>query len=126
MSKRKSEQLNEIDNEMHTLKRRREDTVKLPKIFDGSYYEVVEHDKDNKSISAKCMKCIKSKVIRGQSSSTGNFYQHYMRTHPDEHKAMKEYCDEKLDKKVERKAISSKVQSILPFSTGSVDPSKVI
>lgn len=116
--------LNQDLDDHPALKKRREEKNNLPKIFDGTYYEVVEHDTNTKGIAAKCKKCIKEKIIRGQSTSTGNFYQHFYRTHVDEHKVMKEYCDERPGK-LEKKAISSKMQTILPFATGSIDPLKV-
>lgn len=66
------------------------------------------------------------KIIRGQSSSTGNFYQHYFRTHTDEYPKLKDYCDERIEKKMQKKEISSKKQAILSFATCELDPHKVI
>lgn len=128
MAKRTCDQLisNEDDSGIPALKKRREEATKLPKIFDGTYFTVVDHDKETKSISAKCMNCIKEKIVRGQSSSTGNFYQHFLRTHAEEHIKMKEYCDERTNKNLAKRANSSKTQTILPFSTDLLDQQKVI
>lgn len=126
MAKRTIDQLipNEDVDDIPALKKRREERNNLPKIFDGTYYEVVEHDINTKTIAAKCKKCIKDKIIRGQSSSTGNFYQHFLRTHFDDHKDMKEYCDERTGKTAKR-TISSKMQTMLSFN-GSLDSLKVM
>lgn len=119
---------NKKDNDDHSASGKRlEEADKLPTIFDGTYYKVISHDKENKSISAKCMKCIKEKIIRGQSTSTGNFYQHFWRSHREDHKIMKEYCD---GKKTEKNVMSSNVQaqSVLQWvkSNGPLDTNRVI
>lgn len=127
MAKRTSERMiHDVDNDNPLSKKRCEDSKKLPKIFDGVYYEVIEHDNETKSISARCKKCIKEKIIRGKSTSTGNFYQHFSRTHVVDHGAMKEYCDERNEKKIDKKAGSPGIQTILPFATGLLDPAKVL
>lgn len=98
-------------------------TIKLPKAFDGTYFEVVEYDKITKNITAKCVSCkLKDKSIRGKSTSTGNFYKHYQLTHPDDHAAMRTYCDERIDRKVVR--VKRANQSVLPF-VGALDQTKV-
>lgn len=127
MAKRSRERMiHDVDNENPLSKKRCEDSKKLPKIFDGIYYEVIEHDDETKNISARCKKCLKEKIIRGKSTSTGNFYQHFSRTHIDDHKTMKEYCDERNEKKIDKKAVSSGIQTILPFATVFLDPAKVM
>lgn len=114
----------EDDSDSPISKKGREESSTLAKIFDGTYFTVIEHDNDTRYISAKCMKCIKEKIIRGQSSSTGNFYQHYIRVHTDNYVAMKEYCDERASRKKEKR-ISITKQTVLHFSMGSIDPLKV-
>lgn len=115
----------EVEDATHQTKKIREEKNKLAQIFDGTYFEVVEHDKNTKNISARCMKCgIKEKIIRGQSTSTGNFYQHILRTHPDEYMAMKDKFNEIAEKKLTKKTVPLKTQSILSFA-GLLDAKKV-
>lgn len=125
MGKRPNEQMiHDVENQPPS-KIQCDDGIKLPKIFDGTYYEVVELDRKTKNISARCKKCIKEKIIKGQTNTTGNFYQHFSRSHIDDHKALKEYCDGR-EKRSDHKLSSTKSQTILPFATSSVDPMKVI
>lgn len=55
--------------------RQKESDVKFPKLFDGKYFKVIEWNNTNKKIVAICRKC--EKEVRGQYTSTGNFYKHY-------------------------------------------------
>lgn len=99
--------------------------LKLAKIFDGTYFEIVEHDENKKSITAKCLNClIKENNIRGSSTTTGNFYKHYLKVHPDKHDEMRIYCDEKAEHRKKVAEFKTKVQSVLPFSN-VLDPKKV-
>lgn len=71
---------------------------KLPKIFDGEYFAVLDYDEKTKKITARCVCCsAKSVSIRGQSTSTGNFYKHYMKAHSNLVDDVKKYCDEKVN-----------------------------
>lgn len=101
-----------------------DDKPKFPKILDGTYYKIVEYDKENDSVEAKCMNCTKKDVIiRGSRTSTGNFHTHYTRRHSDHTNDVKDYCDEN---KIERKKVERpKLQSVLPFKF-ALDPMKVI
>lgn len=93
---------------------------KLPKIFDGEYFAVLDYDEKTKKITARCVCCsAKSVSIRGQSTSTGNFYKHYMKAHSNLVDDVKKYCDEKVNA-VTTKGKPDK-QSILPFSK-KLDP----
>lgn len=117
---------NEVEDATHQSKKMREENIKLAQIFDGTYFDVIEHDKNTKNIAARCMKCgIKEKIIRGQSTSTGNFFQHILRKHPDEYMAMKEKFNEVAEKKSTKKGVSLKAQSILSFTSGFLDSNKV-
>lgn len=99
--------------------------VKLPTIFDGKFFEVIDYNAENRHISAKCTNCIlKEKIIRGQSTSTGNFFKHYSNIHPDKHELLRAYCDERNDQRKVKSRATCKVQSILPF-TNTLDPKKV-
>lgn len=98
---------------------------KLAKVFDGTYFTIVEHDEIKKNISAKCTNCvIKENIIRGSSSSTGNFFKHYFKIHPDKHNEMKIYCDEKAEHRKFAAETKTKIQPVLPFSN-MLDPKKV-
>lgn len=68
--KRTRAEMNQTDKIQQT-----ESNIKLPKIFDGTFFEVVELNKTNKNINARCKKC--KKHVKGQCTSTGNFYKHY-------------------------------------------------
>lgn len=94
---------------------------KLATVFDGTYFEVVKHDVSNGSISTKCLNCKKENIIRGNSSSTGNFFKHYLKVHRDIHEEMKNYCDEKSEHTIKKR---TRNQSVLPF-TNMLDPKKV-
>ncbi|XP_031633718.1 uncharacterized protein LOC116347298 [Contarinia nasturtii] len=118
MSKRSREDEHSDDND-HASK------FKLPAIFDGKYFKIISHDKDTKKISAKCNQCtIKDKIIRGQTTSTGNFYTHYKLTHINYYIAMRDYCKGKTDRRMTT-ANEQKIQSLLPFSMGSLDFNRV-
>lgn len=96
---------------------------KLAKVFDGTYFDNVEHDENQKSVAAKCTNCLpKTKIIRGSTCSTGNFFKHYLKMHPDKHDEMKIYCDERFQKVAAE--TKTKIQSFLPFSN-VFDPKKV-
>lgn len=110
-------------------KRRREvetDVSKMPKILDGTYYEVREHNKETKWVAAKCLICTKGTIVKGRTNSTGNFHSHFYRYHTEENiENLKHYCDE--DEKSTRKVgenRTKRVQTLLPFA-GSLDQIKV-
>lgn len=50
---------------------------KLPKILDGTFYEIISIDEEDRVV-AKCKECLE--VKKGKGKSTGNFKTHY-KTH---------------------------------------------
>lgn len=118
MNKRKLE--NHCDEDLNVSNSAKK-AKKVPKIFDGIYYELIDWDGKSTNIQAKCIDC--KGVIKGAITSTGNFYKHYRVSHQDEFKFMKEHCETKLES---NNAVSKKNQStMLPF-VNMLDHDKVI
>lgn len=123
---------------------------KIPKIFDGQFFELVGWDGQALNITARCQIC--KKPFKGQHTSTGNYFKHYKYektinmilyiefrseylcpsnifhsfvlffriNHEEEYKQAKEYCESKSDKPIEIK----RTQTTLPF-VNILDPKKV-
>ncbi|KAL5288132.1 hypothetical protein ACFFRR_008782 [Megaselia abdita] len=62
-----------------TSRRRKKSKNSLPKLFDGTYF-VVKSILDDK-ITVKCRAC--NKELNGYKTSTGNFFSHIKRIHPE-------------------------------------------
>lgn len=105
-----------IDNDGESDQKRN-----FPKILDGKYFVVLEYDKETEYVRAKCTNCKKGE-IRGKKSSTGNYHAHYTRVHADISEDVKNYCDEKAEKRVTARKLNK--QTVLPFGN-SLDPMKV-
>lgn len=94
--------------------------IKFPKILDGTFYQVQNHNKATKSVTAKCMIC--KIAVKGVTNSTGNFYSHFYRKHAEQDiESLKNHCEE--DEKM-KSATSNKIQTLLPFAS-TLDPKKV-
>lgn len=72
----------------HVAKKTKKDT-KLAKILDGTYYVVESVDGDN--IQARCAVDSCGVVRKGTKTSTGNFYSHYIKKHPQLVDALRAY-----------------------------------
>lgn len=70
MAKRPRE--NDEDNQISELTTK---VKKIPKIFDGQFFELVNWDGKSLNITATCQIC--KKPLKGQHTSTGNFTKHY-------------------------------------------------
>lgn len=70
MSKRKID----VDEDLASDPKRQK-PIKAPKNFDGNYFELVDWDGQSLNIKAKCQTC--QKELKGQYTSTGNFFTHY-------------------------------------------------
>lgn len=95
--------------------------IKLPKVFDGTYFEPHKWDGKSIEISSICQLC--KKILKGQYTSTGNYYKHYRNTHGNMFDEMKKYCDSKLSKHIGHNAPQPK-ESILKF-VNHIDQEKV-
>lgn len=104
---------------------------KGPKMFDGTYYILKENDDVNETNStknansaiAKCVLCtVKPTFIKGNFSSTGNFYKHFKHVHADRLEELRAHCDSKTKPALVKK--NEKLQTILPFAN-VIDPLKV-
>lgn len=71
---------------MNAAKRKRDDSPdedtqiskkpkKLPKILDGVYFKVNDWDGESINLTAQCQLC--PSQVRGQVTSTGNFFKHF-------------------------------------------------
>lgn len=70
----------------------------IPKIFDGKYYEHLTEALDiDGNINPKCLTC--NNNIKGNLSTTGNYYTHYRLKHPSLHPKLKLHSKTKNDKK---------------------------
>lgn len=97
-----------------------EKEIKFPKILDGTFYQVQNHNKQTKSVTAKCMICKNN--VKGVTNSTGNFFSHFYRKHAeDDIERLKIHWDD--DEKM-KLATHNKIQTLLPFAT-TLDPKKV-
>lgn len=67
--------------------------AKFPKILDGKYYTITERDSSN-NIKARCMHCV-NKIYSGTILSTGNFFKHISKIHPDLYDDVKDYTRKK-------------------------------
>lgn len=67
---------------------------KLPRIFDGIYYEEIL-ERSNGQIWAKCTVSTCRKVVKGNKTSTGNFKSHYRTQHSELIQDMERYLDKK-------------------------------
>lgn len=97
-----------------------------PKMFDGKYYILEEHDATKKSNStiAKCMLCtVKPSFIKGSLTSTGNFYKHFKNVHNDRLDELRAHCDSKTKPTIASKN-DQRIQTTLPFAI-SIDQHKV-
>lgn len=88
----------ELDHSSKRPRNNDEETYvkKKPKILDGKFFKIGDGDEKNENILVTCTSC--KKAIKGQLTSTGNFYKHYRRVHKDIFIEMKEYCDTKISK----------------------------
>lgn len=66
---------------------------RMPRILDGTYYEIVSIDEDN--VEAKCMGC--DKIRKGNLKSTGNFIGHYRNAHSESIQALENYLNRSLN-----------------------------
>lgn len=53
---------------------------KIPKIFDGKFFEIEKNIDTDGNVQAKCTSCNETK--KGNISSTGNYLKHYEKKHP--------------------------------------------
>lgn len=93
MSKRKR-CTNEADED-----ERSSNVLKKPRVLDDTYFKIDEWDMESSNISAKCTTC--KKKVKGQLTSTGNFFKHIRSCHPDLLETVKNYCEAKMNSKVE-------------------------
>lgn len=115
------------DDEFHPNSKRLRDNdeesvpqnKKQPKVFDGKYFELVDWDEKATNIKAVCKEC--KREVKGQVSSTGNFYKHYRTVHKDVYHEMKADCDRRIDKE---NSSSTLKQKKLPF-INQIDQNKV-
>lgn len=116
MNKRKLEKTYDEDqSEKNSAKK----SKKLPKFFDGTYYELIDYDGQSVNVQAKCNEC--KRTIKGSITSTGNFYKHYRLSHQDVFQSIKEYCEKSENKP----AFPKKNQpTLLPF-VNMLDQDKV-
>lgn len=120
MSKRKAD---DSSHHEQSAKRQR-------KIFDGTFYmlkdDAVDNDDNSNTdlIVAQCMICTKETFIRGNNSSTGNFYKHFRKLHNDKVDELKNHCDSKTKPASRGVKKNENVQSILPF-VNTLDSIKV-
>lgn len=85
--------------------------MSVPKIFDGQYFTVSEHNEETGYITARCCECNETK--KGYSTSTGNFISHYSKKHPGELSTLKEYIKSgKLQSKLRQPVLKEILQSV--------------
>lgn len=84
----------EPNNMEETTKKRKKLKTGLPKVFDGTYF-VVKHMTEDK-ILAICRTC--NKELSGSTTSTGNFFSHIKRLHPEILSDCKSYINGSLPK----------------------------
>lgn len=92
----------ESDDESHP-------SSKMPKIFDGKYFKIISKDGDN--IKAQCMNCV-NRSYSGNVHSTGNFYKHISKIHPDILNDVKTYTTTTLKELNQR----TKIINHVPYS----------
>lgn len=63
----------------------------IPKILDGTYYEIVKEDEDN--VDVKCCEC--GEIKKGNIKTTGNFLTHYQKKHPASVGNLREHLEKK-------------------------------
>lgn len=96
---------------------------KVPKIFDGKYFEVINHDV-NDNVKAKCVTC--NEMKNGNTSSTGNFFKHYEKKHPLQLNELKLYTKKKDNLSQKSENTKSSQQRTLPFGSKEDVSSKLI
>lgn len=94
---------------------------KIPKIFDGKYFEIDGNVDESGNVSAKCMTCNQPKS--GSISSTGNFFKHYKKRHPLKLEEMKMYTKTKEDGT--KTKLQQKLDKMLPASGPTIDQNEV-
>lgn len=75
----------------------------LPKVLDGTYYKVCSPVSYTYTVKATCLTC--NREVAGSIRSTGNFFSHMDKKHPDRAENCRAYCQSKTRKSSDMKIL---------------------